>query len=113
MQIKAGDTVVIIAGKDKLTKDKKGNLIPTTGKVLKVFPKENKVLVEGVNKVKKHVKPNGQDQTGGIVEKEAALHISNVMIIDPKTKTRTRIAHEIDKDGKKVRISSKSKSNLD
>ena len=55
MQIKAGDTVVVIAGKDKYTKDKKGNLIPTTGKVLKVFPKENKVLVEGVNKVKKHL----------------------------------------------------------
>ena len=51
MQIKAGDTVVVIAGKDKYTQDKKGNLIPTTGKVLKVFPKENKVLVEGVNKV--------------------------------------------------------------
>ena len=52
MQIKAGDTVVVIAGKDKYTKDKKGNLIPTTGKVLKVFPKENKVLVEGVIKLK-------------------------------------------------------------
>ena len=83
MQIKAGDTVVVIAGKDKLTKDKKGNLIPTTGKVLKVFPKENKVLVEGVNKVKKHVKPNQVNQTGSIQEVEAPIDASNVLILDP------------------------------
>ena len=63
--------------------------------------------------VKKHVKPNGQDQNGGIIDKEAAIHVSNVMMIDPKTKKRTRIAKELDKDGKKVRISSKSKSKLD
>ena len=103
MNFKTGDKVVVISGKDK----------GKEGKITHVLRKENRVVVEGVNIVKKHVKPNGQDQTGGIVEKEAALHISNVMIIDPKTKTRTRIAHEIDKDGKKVRISSKSKSKLD
>ena len=101
MNLKVGDKVIVIAGKDK-------------GKEGKIIAKKNdKVLVEGVNIVKKHVKPNGQDQTGGIVEKEALIHISNVMIIDPKTKKRTRIASKTDKDGKKVRISSKSKSNLD
>ena len=63
--------------------------------------------------VKKHVKPNGQDQNGGIIDKEAGIHVSNVMMIDPKTKKRTRIKHEINKDGKKVRISSKSNTNLD
>ena len=97
MQIKAGDTVVVIAGKDKLTKDKKGNLIPTTGKVLKVFPKENKVLVEGVNKVKKHVKPNQVNQTGSIQEVEAPIDASNVMILDPKTKVPTRIGYTVNK----------------
>ena len=101
MSLKVGDKVIVIAGKEK----------GKEGKIISI--KNDRVVVEGVNLVKKHVKPNGQDKTGGIVEKEAALHISNVMIIDPKTKTRTRIAHEIDKDGKKVRISSKSKSKLD
>ena len=101
MSLKVGDKVIVIAGKEK----------GKEGKIISI--KNDRVVVEWVNLVKKHVKPNGQDQTGGIVEKEAALHISNVMIIDPKTKTRTRIAHEIDKDGKKVRISSKSKNKLD
>lgn len=101
MSLKVGDKVIVIAGKEK----------GKEGKISSI--KNDRVVVEGVNLVKKHVKPNGQDQSGGIVEKEAALHISNVMIIDPKTKTRTRIAHEIDKDGKKVRISSKSKNKLD
>ena len=101
MNLKVGDKVIVIAGKDK-------------GKEGKIIAKKNdKVLVEGVNIVKKHVKPNGQDQTGGILDKEALIHISNVMMIDPKTKKRTRIAHEINKDGKKVRVSSKSKSKLD
>ena len=101
MNLKVGDKVIVIAGKDK---GKEGKII---------LKKNDKVLVEGVNMVKKHVKPNGQDQTGGIIDKEALIHISNVMMIDPKTKKRTRIAHEINKDGKKVRVSSKSKSKLD
>ena len=113
MQIKAGDTVVIIAGKDKLTKDKKGNLIPTTGKVLKVFPKENKVLVEGVNKVKKHVKPNQLNQTGSIQEVEAPIDASNVMILDPKTKVPTRIGYTVKEKGVKVRVTKKSGTILD
>lgn len=101
MNLKVGDKVIVIAGKDK---GKEGKIIVKKG---------DKVLVEGVNMIKKHVKPNGQDQVGGIVDKEALIHVSNVMMIDPKTKKRTRIAHEIDKDEKKVRVSSKSKSKLD
>ncbi len=101
MNLKVGDKVIVIAGKDK---GKEGKIIAK---------KSDKVLVEGINMVKKHIKPNGQDQAGGIVDREALIHISNVMMIDPKTKKRTRIAHEINKDGKKVRVSSKSKSKLD
>lgn len=101
MNLKVGDKVIVIAGKDK---GKEGKIISKKGE---------KVIVEGVNMVKKHVKPNGQDQTGGIIDKEALIHVSNVMIIDPKTKKPTRIAHKENKDGKKIRVSSKSGSNLD
>ena len=108
MQIKTGDTVVVIAGKDKFTKDKKGNLVPTTGKVLKVFPKENKVIVEGVNMVKKHQKPTQQNQTGSIVEKEAPIDASNVMLLDPKENKPTRVGIKIDEIGNKISVSKKS-----
>ena len=74
--------------------------------------KENRVVVEGVNIVKKHLKGNGQ-QAGSISEVESAIHASNVMIIDPKTKKPTRIGHSTNKDGKKIRVSKKSNSNLD
>ena len=88
-KIKKDDIVIVIAGKDK---DK-------TGKVLSV--KENKVVVEGVNVVKKHTKPNQMNQNGGIVETEAAIDISNVMLlVDGKA---TRVGFEV-KDGKKVRV---------
>ena len=88
-KIKKDDMVIVIAGKDK---DK-------TGKVLSV--KENKVIVEGVNVVKKHTKPNQMNQNGGIVEKEAAIDVSNVMLlVDGKA---TRVGFEV-KDGKKVRV---------
>ena len=108
MNIKTGDTVVVIAGKDKFTKDKKGNLVPTTGKVLKVYPKTNKVLVEGVNKVKKHQKPTQQNQQGGIIEKEAPIDASNVMLVDPKTNKPTRVGIKVDEKGNKIRVSKKS-----
>lgn len=104
MQIKTGDTVVVIAGKDKLTKDKKGNLVPTTGKVLKVFPDKNKVIVEGVNKVKKHQKPTQANQEGGIIEMEAPIDASNVMLLDPKTGKPTRVHVKIDENGNKIRV---------
>jgi large subunit ribosomal protein L24 len=105
MNLKIGDKVVVIAGKDK---KKEGKIIAKKGE---------RVFVEGVNMVKKHVKPNGQDQTGGIIDKEASIHVSNVMIIDPKTKKPTRVSYsyETTKDGKtkKVRISKASNSKLD
>ena len=104
MQIKAGDTVVVIAGKDKFTKDKKGNPTPTTGKVLKVYPSTNKVVVEGVNKVKKHKKPTQANPDGGIVEKEAKIHVSNVMLYDDKAKVASRITTKVEVvDGKNVK----------
>lgn len=102
MELKTGDNVVVIAGKNK----------GKEGKIIKTLKNENRVIVEGVNIVKKHVKPNGQD-AGSIVEVEAPIHASNVMILDPKTKKRTRIGHSIDKKGKKVRVSKKSNQNLD
>ena len=97
MRVKREDTVVVIAGKDK----------GKTGKVVKVFPKTNKVIVEGVNVVTKHQKPNAINPQGGIINKEAPIHISNVMPLDPETGKGTRVRYEV-KDGKKVRIAVKS-----
>ena len=102
MNLKTGDKVVVIAGKDR----------GKEGTITKVLKEENRVIVEGVNVIKKHVKPNGQT-TGSIIDKEAPIHASNVMIIDPKTKKRTRIGHTVDKKGNKVRVAKKSNSNLD
>ena len=102
MNFKTGDKVVVISGKDK----------GKEGKITHVLRSENRVVVEGVNIVKKHVKGNGQ-QAGSINEMEAPIHASNVMIVDPKTNKPTRIGHKIDKDGKKIRISKKSNSTLD
>ncbi len=97
MRVKREDTVVVIAGKDK----------GKTGKVVKVFPKTNKVIVEGVNVVTKHQKPSAINPQGGIVNKEASIHISNVMPLDPETGKGTRVRFEM-KEGKKVRVSVKS-----
>lgn len=111
MKIKTGDTVVVIAGKDSKQVTKKG-VESTTGKVLKVYPETNKVVVEGVNKVKKHQKPTQQNTTGSIVEKEAPIDASNVMILDPKTKTPTRVGYKMENE-KKVRYAKKSGTVLD
>ena len=112
MQLKTGDTVVVIAGKDKYTVDKKGNKVPTTGKIIAVYPKTNKVLVEGVNKVKKHQKPTQMNQTGSIIEIQAPIDASNVMLLDPTKNQPTRVSVKVvtGKDGKtsKVRVSKKS-----
>ncbi len=108
MNIKTGDTVVVIAGKDRYTKDKKGNIVPTTGKVLKVYPKTNKVLVEGVNMVVKHQKPTQENQNGGKIEKEAPIDASNVMLLDPKVNKPTRVGIKFDENGRKIRVSKKS-----
>ena len=113
MQIKTGDTVVVIAGKDKYTKDAKGNVVPTTGKVLKVYPKTNKVIVDGVNKVTKHQKPTQANPDGGIVQVEAPIHASNVMLLDPKVNKPTRVSIIKDENGKKIRVSKKSDHKFD
>ena len=101
MNFKKGDKVNVIAGKDK----------GKSGKILHVS--KDKVVVEGINIVKRHQKPTAQNQTGGIVEREHPIHISNIMMADPKTGKSTRIGHEIDKNGKKVRISKKSNEKID
>lgn len=102
MNFKTGDKVVVISGKDK----------GKEGKITHVLRKENRVVVEGINIVKKHVKGNGQT-AGSINEVEAPIHASNVMIVDPKTKKPTRIGHSVNKDGKKIRVAKKSNSSLD
>ncbi len=108
MQIKQGDTVVIITGKDKGKK----------GKVLSVDNKKERVFVEGVNMVTKHQKPNPRMQTGGIIQQEAGIHVSNVMIWDEKSKAPTRIRTtrkqgKKDNKMKKYRVAVKSGELLD
>ncbi|WP_223549381.1 50S ribosomal protein L24 [Aestuariivivens sp. NBU2969] len=97
LKIKTGDTVRVIAG------DHKGS----EGKVQKVFIDKNKAIVEGVNLVKKHTKPSAQNPQGGIVEKEAPIHVSNLSLLTSKGET-TRIGYKMEGD-KKVRFSTKSK----
>ena len=102
MKVKVGDQVKILAGKDRNKE----------GKIIKTLKNENKVVVEGVHIVKKHQKPTGQ-ASGGILEVEAPIHASNVMIIDPKTEKRTRIGHTTDENNKKIRIAKKSNEKID
>ncbi|GAB3798292.1 50S ribosomal protein L24 [Micromonospora zhanjiangensis] len=96
VRIKKGDTVVVIAGKDKGAK----------GKVIAAYPRQDKVLVEGVNRIKKHTRISTTQrgaQTGGIVTQEAPIHVSNVQILDSDGKP-TRVGYRIDDNGQKVRI---------
>ena len=93
MSVKKGDTVVVLSGKDK----------GKQGKVLGTVPTEDKVVVEGVNMVTCHVKPRKQGETGGIVNREAALYASKVQVVCPKCKKGTRVAHKIE-NGKKTRV---------
>ena len=102
-RIKKGDLVEVIAGRDR------GN----RGNVLKILRAEDRVLVEGVNRIKRHQKPTPQFQQGGIIEKEAPIHISNVMPVDTKADKPTRIRAGKDKDGKKVRVTVRSEVVLD
>ena len=94
VHVKRGDTVVVISGKEK---DKKGEIVA-------VMPKENRVVVKGINLVTKHVKPNVANRQGGMVHKEAALHASNVMLYCNKCSKATRIQHKILADGSKTRV---------
>ncbi|MFC7365904.1 MULTISPECIES: 50S ribosomal protein L24 [Bhargavaea] len=101
MHVKKGDKVQVITGKDK----------GKTGVILAAFPKKDRVIVEGVNIIKKHTKPNQESPQGGIVSKEAPIHVSNVMLLDPKSGEPTRIGYkEEEQDGKMVtvRVSKKS-----
>ncbi len=97
MKIKKNDNVVIIAGKDKGTK----------GKVLRTFPSIDKVVVDGVNIAKKHVKKGRGNSAGQIIEKPMPIHVSNVLISDPKTKKPTRVGYIIE-DKKKIRVAKSS-----
>ncbi|EHY90095.1 50S ribosomal protein L24 [Saccharomonospora azurea] len=97
MKVKKGDTVLVIAGKDKGAK----------GKVIKAYPERERILVEGVNRIKKHTRITQTQrgaQSGGIVTQEAPIHVSNVMVVDSDGKP-TRVGYRFGEDGKKVRIS--------
>jgi large subunit ribosomal protein L24 len=94
MKVVKNDTVLVISGNYKGKK----------GKVLKVFPKENRVIVEGVNFIKRHTKPSQKNQQGGIVEKEAPINVSNLLVVCPKCDTPTRLGRKVLNDGKRVRI---------
>ena len=98
LHIKKGDMVMVNAGEDK----------GYQGKVLEVFPKQYKAIVEGANMVSKHTKPNAQNTEGGIIKQEAPIHLSNLMLIDPKEGKPTRIGRKLNKDGKLVRFAKKS-----
>jgi len=98
LHIKKGDTVYVNAGEYR----------GQQGKVLEVFRKTNKAIVEGVNMMSKHTKPNADNPQGGIVKKEAPIHLSNLMVIDPSTGNPTRIGRRMDENNKLVRYSKKS-----
>ena len=102
MHVKKGDKVKVISGKDK----------GQVGTILEAYPKKERVLVEGVNMMKKHSKQSNDNPQGGIVTKEAPIHVSNVMPLDPKTGEPTRVGYKVE-DGKKVRIAKKSGQSLD
>lgn len=102
MHVKKGDTVKVISGKDK----------GKTGVVLTALPKKERVIIEGINIIKKHTKPNQANPQGGIVSQEAAIHVSNVMLLDPKSGEPTRVGYKVE-DGKKVRVAKKTGEKLD
>ena len=95
--IKKGDTVYVNAGNDK----------GKTGKVLSVIPAKDRAIVEGINLVSKHTKPNAKQPQGGIIKQEAGIHISNLQLIDPQSGKPTRVGHKF-VDGKKIRYAKKS-----
>jgi large subunit ribosomal protein L24 len=102
MKIKKGDKVIVLAGRSK------GKI----GEVMKVMPKENRAIVQGVNTVKRHTKPS-QGEPGGIVEKEASIHVSNIAHIDPTNDLPTRVGYRFLDDGRKVRFAKRSGEMID
>ena len=103
LKIKSGDTVKVVAG------DHKGS----EGKVLTVLIEKNKAIVEGVNMVKKHTKPNAQNPQGGIIEKEAPIHISNVALYDTEAQSRFKVGFRVDSEGNKVRYNKTTGNSID
>ena len=105
-RIRKEDSVIVVSGKDRdLTKPRR---------VLQVLPRQNRVLVEGVNVVKRHTRPNPQKNIkGGIMEREQPIHVSNVMLVDPDTKKPTRVGRKVLEDGKRVRVARRSGELID
>lgn len=102
LKIKKGDNVVVITGRDK----------GKSGTVLRVIPKESRVLVQGINVVKRHNRPSA-GQSGGIIEKELSIHVSNVALVDPKTSKPTRVGFKVMEAGRKVRVARRSGEVID
>lgn len=103
MKLRVGDTVQVIAGSDK----------GKTGEIIQILRKEDRVIVEGVNMVTKHIKPSQAEPEGGIVTREAPIHVSNVAYYDSKAKQAVKIGYAFDEDGKKYRINKKTGKALD
>jgi large subunit ribosomal protein L24 len=103
LHVKKEDTVMVITGKDKGKK----------GRIIAAYPRQNRVLVEGVNMVKKHQKPTQQNPQGGILDQEAPIHVSNVMLLDPKSGKPTRVGYKVLENGNKVRVAKKSGEVID
>ena len=102
-RVRKNDDVIVVAGKDKGKR----------GKVMRVIPEKQRVVVEGVNVVTKHNKPTRQNQRGGIERKEAPIHLSNVMLADPQTGEPTRVRFQVLESGQKVRVAVKSGEQID
>jgi large subunit ribosomal protein L24 len=102
-KIRKGDRVQVLTGKDK----------GRQGEVIRVMPDAGRALVQGINLVKKHEKPQGMGRPGGIQEKEAGIHLSNLSLIDPKTSKPTRVGFKVLEDGKKVRVAKASGEVID
>lgn len=102
LKIKKNDLVQVICGNDK----------GTQGRVLEVFLDRQRIIVEGVAMVKKHTKPNAKNTQGGIISKESTIHVSNVMLVDPKLNIPTRVGRMVGEDGKLVRYAKKSKTTI-
>ena len=103
MKLRVGDTVQVIAGSDK----------GKTGEIIQILRKEDRVIVEGVKMVTKHIKPSQADPEGGIVTREAPIHVSNVAYYDSKAKETVKIGYAFDEEGKKYRINKKTGKALD
>ena len=103
LKIKKGDRVVVITGRDK----------GKQGEILKVLPKESRVIVSGVNVAKRHTRPSAASPSGGILDKELSIHVSNVSHLDPKSGKSTRVGFKVLKGGRKVRVARRSGETID